>query len=137
MKLLIIGILALMILIWTVRRGYRRGLAAELRMFVSVIIAALCLMLIILLRGAVKEHTYGTVAVAAGALVILGTGWRFIRLIISPLSGFKELGIVRAADSFLGAVTGLVEGVVLVWLILRGLEAFDLIEPGIVGVLNI
>lgn len=113
---------AILVLLIGMRRGYRRGIIREIKALVSVIVATLCLILIILLKRAVSEHTYATVIVVAGALVILGTGWRFVKLVTSPLSGFKEIGLVRATDSLLGAVAGIAEGAALIYIALKILE---------------
>lgn len=129
--------LAVIILVFSVRRGYRRGITREIKLFIDLLVAILCLVLILLLKRAIGDHTYATVIVVAGALVILGIGWRFIKLISSPLSGFKELGFVRVIDSFLGGIIGLAEGTAAVWIILFVLEKMNIIETGLLGILGI
>jgi len=116
---IVFAIIAIMVMLFCVRRGYRRGISTEIRMFVSVLVATLCLVLIITLKHAVSDHTYGTVLVVGSALVVLGMGWRLIKLILSPLSGFKELKTVRTIDRLLGAVIGAAEGVTLLWIALK------------------
>lgn len=130
MNIAVICVAALIVLI-AIKRGYRRGITRELKALVSILIALLCLILIILLKRALENHTYQTVGVLAGALIILGTGWRFIKLVTSPLSGFKEIGIVRALDAILGAAAGAVEGVAVVWIVLKILDIAGIYSAGL------
>jgi len=116
-----------LVLLLAIKRGYNRGITREIKAVVSVVIATLCLVLILLLRNAVKDHTYSSVVVIGGALVILAVGWKLVKLILSPLSGFKELGIVRAVDSVLGAVAGIIEGGALIWIAWKILILMELI----------
>lgn len=116
-----------LVMLLAIRRGFGRGITREIKAVVSVIIAALCLILILLLRNAVKDHTYASVIVIGGALVILAVGWKLTRLILSPLSGFKELKVVRAVDCFLGALAGAVEGGALIWAAWKILILMELI----------
>ena len=116
-----------LVMLIAVRRGFHRGITREIKAVVSVIIATLCLILILLLRNAMKDHTYGSVVVIGGALVILATGWKLVRLILSPLAGFRELGIVKAVDSFFGGIAGVIEGGALIWVAWKILILMELI----------
>lgn len=111
--------IAVLILIASVKKGWRRGLSGELKAFVSVVVAMLCLVLILVLRNAVKDHTYGSVIVIGAALVILATGWKLVKLILSPLSGFKEIRLVKTVDSLLGAAVGALEGCAFIWVAIK------------------
>lgn len=124
---LIIILVAILVEIYAIRRGYKRGIAAEIRAVISVAVAALCLVLIIILKNAVQERTFGTVIVIAGALMILGSGWKIVRTILGPLSGFKELRAVRAIDALLGGIAGAAEGVLLIWVMIKICSLINLI----------
>ena len=116
---IILCILALLFVIMTVRRGYLNGFAKELRKLISIAVALVCLVLILALRGALKDHQYGTVIVIAGAIVILSLGWKFIRTVLDLLSGFTELPIVSTVDSLLGAAAGILECAGVLWIIFK------------------
>lgn len=121
---LIILVVSVLVLLISVRRGIRCGVTGEISTFVSVVIATLCLVLILMLKRSMQNHSYATVIVVGGALVIIGTGWKLIRLIISPLKGFKKLGLVRTVDSILGAVAGVVEGGAFYWIAMKLYELY-------------
>ena len=116
---LILCILAVLFLIACVRRGYSNGFAKELRKLISIAVAFICLVLILALRGAVKDHQYGSAIVIVGAIIILSLGWKFIRMVLGLLSGFTELPIVSTLDSLLGAVAGALECAGVVWIIFK------------------
>ena len=121
---LIILVVSVLVSLISVRRGIRRGVTGEISTFVSVVIATLCLVLILMLKRSMQNHSYATVIVVGGALVIIGTGWKLIRLIISPLKGFKKLGLVRTVNSILGAVAGVVEGGAFYWIAMKLYELY-------------
>lgn len=116
-----------LVFLLAVKRGWRRGITREIKAVVSVIVATLCLILILLLKKAMNDHTFGSVVVIGGALVILGTGWKFLKIILSPLSGFKELGIVRAVDGFLGAIAGAVESAAIIFVVYKILIQMEIL----------
>lgn len=117
--LLVIALICLLYFIISIRRGIRRGVSGEICSLVSILIATLCLVLILLIKRAMQNHTYGTVVVVGAALVVIAMGWKIIRLIASPLKGFKKIGVVNAIDSIFGAVAGVVEGAAVFWVVMK------------------
>lgn len=118
---------SVLVMIITIHRGYRRGITRELRSFVNVLIASICSILILVLKHAIGNRTYGTAIVVVIGLVILGFGWRLIRLVSGPLIGFTEIGIIRAIDVFFGVIFGAAEGVLIVFVAYKILQAAGLI----------
>ena len=112
-------VLAVLFFIVCVRRGYAAGFAKELRKLISIAVAFICLILILALRGAVKDHQYGSAIVIIGAIVILSLGWKFIRMVLGLLSGFTELPVIGTLDSLLGAVAGALECAGIIWMIVK------------------
>ena len=117
--MIVVVVVSLFALIFFVKRGLRRGISGEIRSLISIAIAILCLVLILLLKRSVQNHAFASVIVVGGALIILGTGWRIIRLILSPLKGFREIGVVRGIDGLLGAVAGILEGGAFFWVAMK------------------
>ena len=116
---IILCVTAVILLVICVRRGYSNGFAKELRKLISIAVAFICLVLILALRGAFKDHQYGSAIVIAGAIVILSLGWKFIRMVLGLLSGFTELPIIGTLDSLLGAVAGALECAGVIWIIYK------------------
>lgn len=75
------------------------------------------------LKHALRNHTYGIAIVVVIGLVILGFGWRLIKLVSAPLMGFTEIGIIGAIDSFFGVIFGVMEGLLIVFVAYKILQA--------------
>jgi hypothetical protein len=112
-------VLGAVICILFMKNGYKKGAFNELRSLLGVVVAVICIFLILILKSAVSEHTYGTAIVVVGAIAILSAGWKLTRMILGLLSGIKELPIIGFADRLLGAALGLVECIAIVWIVFK------------------
>ena len=121
--ILVFGII---ICILFMKNGYKKGAFDELRSLLGVVVAVICIFLILILKSAVSERTYGTAIVVAGAIVILSAGWKLARMIMGLLSGIKELPLIGFADRLLGAALGAVECVAIIWIVFKIYERFNL-----------
>ena len=121
--ILVFGII---ICILFMKNGYKKGAFDELRSLLGVVVAVICIFLILILKSAVSEHTYGTAIVVAGGIVILSAGWKLARMIMGLLSGIKELPLIGFADRLLGAALGAVECVAIIWIVFKIYERFNL-----------
>ncbi len=116
---ILIAVFAIGICYIFMKRGYRKGAFAELKSLLGVVVAVICIFLILILRNAVSEGTYGTIIVVGGAIAILSLGWKFTRMILNLLSGICELPLIGFADRLLGAVFGAVECAACIWIALK------------------
>ena len=112
-------VLGVVIGVLFMKNGYKKGAFDELRSLLGVAVAVICIFLILILRGAVSERTYGTAIVVIGAIAILSAGWKLTRMILGLLSGIKELPVIGFADRILGAALGLIECAAIIWIVFK------------------
>ncbi|MCR5595077.1 MAG: CvpA family protein [Lachnospiraceae bacterium] len=119
LRLVILCILAVLLLFICVKRGYSNGLAVEIKKLAGIVVALICIILIIALRGAFSDNEYGTAFVIIGAVVILSMGWKFVKMVLGLLSGLKDLPVIGWLDSLLGALIGAAECAAIIWIAMR------------------
>ena len=118
MNLLVIVVL--LVLLWKVSEGYRRGMVKEIISFVSLIV--LCIVAVLISSGlkSYSEHEYLGIVVA---VFLLGLVFFSAKLI-------SKLPVIHWADKLLGVVVGALETLLLLWTVYTFIMTFGL---GMVG----
>ena len=116
---LIAAVVMAVIVICSVKKGFRRGFMKELGSALSLILSLLCLFLIMLLYTAVKDKTYGTVFFAVIALILAGVFVKIGKGIGGALTGITELSVISWIDKIIGAVLGLGEAALIIYMFSR------------------
>jgi len=108
-------IIILVILVWRIVDGYKKGMVKELISFISLLV--LCLT-VALLGGAVISYLDGNIAkmiIAVLLLVVLAIAHSVLNLVFAPMKQVVKLPLVKSVDKILGSVIGIAETIILVW----------------------
>lgn len=128
MNLLLI-VLAI-IMIWRMIEGYRVGMVKEIISFVSLAVMSVAVVLIgIGLNSYMEKDTIKTIVVVI-LFLILCIVHRIISLIFFSAKLISKLPVVSTANRLLGAVMGVLETVLIVWVIFALIMNFGL---GVIG----
>jgi len=111
---IILGILALLIILSRVKRGYKKGFVNELSVCIAIVIAVIV--------GRILLDSYEALASqkishAVYRLLMLGVVfgiYKLISLVLSAAKLFSKLPVINWLDKILGAVIGVVEGYFLI-----------------------
>lgn len=108
-------IIILVILIWRIVDGYKKGMVKEIISFISMIVLCLTVALLgVAIIGYLDKDTVGMV-VAVILLLALGIAHSLINLVLSPAKLVVKLPVVKSVDKLLGAVIGMAETIIMVW----------------------
>lgn len=121
----IIGLaICALIIIWRVIKSFERGFAKELHTTISIVFAIVIGYFIYKVANGFVEERYGKVVASVALLVIVLIIYKIINLIMVALKLFSKIPAIKLIDKFLGAVTGVVEGMVIISLLLEMFERF-------------
>ena len=111
----ILEIIVLVILLWKIRAGYKRGMVKEVISFFSLIV--LCVVIGLIGKGlqSYMEREYLGIVIAAVLLWGLGIAHSLLGLILFPAKLLVKLPIIQWVDKLLGAVVGALETVIVLW----------------------
>lgn len=128
MNLLVIVVL--LVLLWKVSEGYRRGMVKEIISFVSLIV--LCVVAVLISSGlkSYSEHEYLGIVVAVFLLCIIGIVHHLLGLVFFSAKLISKLPVIHWADKLLGVVVGALETLLLLWTVYTFILTFGL---GMVG----
>ena len=112
----ILFIIVIIILITGAVAGWKRGLLESVIRIISYILGILVLIIIAKGIGNFIQGSYAYVIMAFILLAAIEAIHKFIRFLFSTLKLVRALPIGKLADKLLGAVLGVVEAVLVVWL---------------------
>lgn len=107
-------ILVILIFIWRIRSGYKKGLTAELNNMFSIIIAIAAGFVI---KNGVEAYLDGRIGTLLSKIAVLGLIFviqRIINFILKTIKIFAKLPIIRGLDKILGIAAGLLEAIAIV-----------------------
>lgn len=114
----IMAIITLFVLAWKVTEGYKRGMVREIISFVSLIM--LCVVTALLentLRGYLHKEW---LAVLTGIflLAILGIAHHLLGIVFFSAKLVAGLPVIKSGDKLMGLVIGVLETVLILWMVL-------------------
>ena len=111
----VLSIVVLLLLLWKISLGYKRGMVKELISFVSLIV--LCVVIVLVSNGlqSYMEKQYLGVVIAVVLLALLGIAHHLLGLIFFPAKLIVKLPIIHWLDKLLGAVVGALETLLVLW----------------------
>lgn len=113
---LIVAVVMAIVIIHCIKKGFKKGFLKELGSSISLILSLVCIFLILLLYTAFKDKTYGTAIVVVITLVLIGVFVKLGRCIGRGLMGITELLVISWIDKTFGAVLGLGEAVLVIYI---------------------
>lgn len=113
-----VTLLAVVILtVWMMIRGYKKGMAKELSglvaLFAAFVVLALGLMLVSSFKqGEMKNTLYSVIL-----LVLFGLVYGIVKFFLRSAKAISSLPIIKFFDSVLGIGVGLVKAVLVIWIV--------------------
>ncbi|MDE5804120.1 MAG: CvpA family protein [Lachnospiraceae bacterium] len=110
-------IVAVVLLIWRIAEGIHRGMVKEIISFISLIV--LCLVVGLLGTALSKYFEKDIIGIIAAVilLLILCIAHRLLSLVFFSAKLIAKLPVIRTADKLMGAVIGVLETVLLLWMV--------------------
>jgi len=124
--LIIVGI----VLIWRVVEGFRVGMVREIISFVSLVVMSVSVVLLGIALSSYMDKDIVKMVVAIILLLLLCIAHRIISLVFFSAKLISKLPVVHGIDRLLGGVVGVLETILIVWVIFALIMTFGL---GIIG----
>lgn len=118
------------ILIWRIVEGYNRGMVKEIISFLSLIVASVLVVLIGIALSSYLDKQIARMVVAVILFLIICIVHRIVSFIFFSLKIITRLPVISFANRILGVLIGVLETVVIVWVMYALLMTFDL---GVLG----
>ena len=111
----ILAIIVLIILLWKITQGYKRGMVKEIISFISLVV--LCIVAALIVNGlqSYMEKQFVGVAIAVLLLCIVGIIHHLLGVVFFSAKLISKLPVIHWADKLLGMVTGALETVLILW----------------------
>lgn len=128
MNLLVI--IVLIVLIWKIAEGYKRGMVKEIISFISLIV--LCVIAVLIGSGlqSYSEGEYAGVAAAFLLLCLVGIAHHLLGVFFFSAKLISRLPVIHWFNKLLGSVAGVLETVLLLWTLYAFIMTFGM---GMVG----
>lgn len=119
-------IIILLIFIWRMVTGFKKGMVQELISLVASVAAGICMVLILGAVGSYFENEIGQVIKTVIILFVFCLVYRLINVLFTSLKLISKLPIVKSVDKLLGIVVGFAEAGVIVLCLVELLKNWGL-----------
>lgn len=111
----ILSIVVLIVLLWKITQGYKRGMVKEIISFVSLIV--LCIVAALIVNGmkSYMEKQFVGVVIAVLLLCVVGIVHHLLGVVFFSAKLISKLPVIHWADKLLGMVAGVLETVLILW----------------------
>lgn len=123
-------IVVLLVLLWKVTEGYKRGMVKEIISFISLIVLCVVAALLASALQNYSQHEYVGLAVAVLLLCLVGIAHYFLGLFFFSAKLVAKLPVLHGADKLLGIAAGVLETVLLLWTVYTFIMTFGM---GMIG----
>ena len=124
--LIVVGI----ILIWRVIEGFRVGMVREIISFVSLVVMSIAVVLLGIALSSYMDKDIIKMIVAIILFLVLYIVHRIISMVFFSAKLVAKLPVVHGVDRLAGGIVGVLETVLIVWVIFALLMSFGL---GVLG----
>lgn len=130
MSINIMLVIVLIVLLFKMSDGYKKGMVKEIVSVISMIV--LCIVLALLAYGASSyfDGQFAGVVVAVILLGVLGLAHHLINVVLLPAKLLAKLPIVKFLDKLLGILFGAIEVCFVLWTLYALIMMFNL---GVIG----
>jgi len=113
-----VTLLAVVILVvWMMIRGFKKGMAKELSGLVALFAAFVVLALGLMLVASFTEGEMTNTLYSVILLVVFGLAYGIVKFILRSARAVSSLPIIKFFDSVLGIGVGLVKTLLIVWIV--------------------
>ena len=113
---MVVVVLLILVLIQIVL-GYRTGLVKGIQKFIGWITLGLVFILVEMMLRFYRRGSQTDVLICLILLVIVLLIWRVIRTILLPAKMLSKLPVIKGVDKLLGVILGILEVMILLWLL--------------------
>ena len=110
-------IIIVLIFIWRVAIGFRKGMVQEVISLIAMAVAGVCVVLILGAIGSYLNQEIGKVIQMVLVLFAVCLVYRLVHVLFTSLELVSKLPIIKGLDKLLGAVVGCAEAVLIVGLL--------------------
>lgn len=118
-------IIILLIFVWRIAVGYKRGMVKELQAFVTLLVTSASIILVCKTITAYKEADTIIMVINILLLIILGICFSILKLVFFSAKAIVKLPVIHLADKILGIVMGAAEVVFIIWALCLFLDTFS------------
>ena len=119
-------IIIVLIFIWRVAIGFRKGMVQEVISLIAMAVAGVCVVLILGAIGSYLNQEIGKVIQMVLVLFAVCLVYRLVHVLFTSLELVSKLPIIKVLDKLLGAVVGCAEAVLIVGLLVYLLKNWGL-----------
>lgn len=101
------------IIIWRMVSGFRKGMVQEVLSLIAMAVAGFCAYLLLGAIGSYLNREIGRLIQIILLLLIVCAVYKLANLIFTSISLVSRLPVIRSADKLLGAVFGILEGIII------------------------
>lgn len=111
----ILAIIVLIIMVYKIADGYKKGMVKEIISFISLIVLCVVVALIGLGMNSYMEKEFVGVIIAVLLLCVLGIVHHLLGVVFFSAKVLSKLPVIHWVDKLLGMVVGVLETVLLLW----------------------
>ena len=111
--LIVAGIIAL----FEVIKGFKRGMVKEISGFIALVITLFVGALLIMLISSYQDGETKNTIIAAILLVMIGLVYGIVNFVLKSVKALSKLPVINVADSMLGLVLGACKTVAIIWIV--------------------
>lgn len=119
-------IIAIVILVWRIAEGIRRGMVKEIVSFVSLVVLSIAVALVATGIGKYFEKDFISMVMVILMLLVLCIVHRLLSMFFFSAKLIAKLPVIHSVDKLLGAVIGVLETILLIWTVYSLIMAFGM-----------
>ena len=116
----------IIIISWRMVSGFRKGMVQEILSLIAMVVAGFCAYLLLGAIGSYLNKEIGRLIQIIILLLIVCAVYKLANLIFTSIRLVSRLPVIRSADKLLGAVFGILEGIIITGYILYWLKNWGL-----------
>ncbi|HBA70171.1 MAG TPA: hypothetical protein DCZ40_12560 [Lachnospiraceae bacterium] len=107
----------IILVIWRVLRGFKKGFAKEMNGLLSLFMALVVISIVLLLLGGILQKNARIIIISVVMLVIAGFLYRLLGMFMQSVETVAKLPVVNLLNMLAGAAAGVLEVLVIFWTI--------------------
>lgn len=119
-------IIIVLIFIWRITTGFRKGMVQEIVSLIAMAVAGFCIFLIMGAIGNYLNHEIGKMVQIICVLFVVCLVYRLVHVLFTSLELISKLPIIKGVDKLLGALVGCVEAALIVAILVYLLKNWGL-----------
>lgn len=119
-------IIIVLIFIWRITTGFRKGMVQEIVSLIAMAVAGFCIFLIMGAIGNYLNHEIGKMIQIICVLFVVCLVYRLVHVLFTSLELISKLPIIKGVDKLLGALVGCVEAALIVAILVYLLKNWGL-----------